>query len=143
MQAFYCAGDATADSLLTSIDPAIGNCTALETLVLKDNQLTVLPDEITSLTGLKLLDVSGNQLCNVTDPVETWLDTYDPDWASSQTGCTTGIGDLPDQPVLIGLEKGILLDSRGRMVRYPRAASGMYFSYDKRNRQLRKVLIVK
>lgn len=91
MRTLQCVGNPTTDTSLISIDPAIGNCTALETLIINDNTLTSLPDAITNLTNLTYLDVGNNKLCSISASVQTWLDTYDPDWASSQTGCSSGI----------------------------------------------------
>jgi len=43
--------------LLKTIDPAIGNCTKLEELLLNSNELTTLPVEITRLGQLKFLSL--------------------------------------------------------------------------------------
>lgn len=46
---------------VTSLSPAIGNLTNLDTLVLDDNRLNSLPNELGNLTNLKFLSLRGNR----------------------------------------------------------------------------------
>ena len=64
--------------LLKSIDPAIGNCTKLEELLLNDNDLTGLPDSITNLTNLKICSLGNNHLQNLSPKVRDWASRFDP-----------------------------------------------------------------
>lgn len=63
--------------LLKTIDPAIGNCTKLEELLLNSNELTTLPVEITRLGQLKLLSLADNRLKDLPPPVATWANRFD------------------------------------------------------------------
>jgi len=64
--------------LLKTIDPAIGNCTKLEELLLNDNDLTSLPDSITNLTNIKNLSLADNHLQNLSPKVKDWANRFDP-----------------------------------------------------------------
>lgn len=89
LQVLHCYGDrALGQALLTSIDPAIASCTKLQTLFINQNDLTTLPSAITALTTLTALSAGENKLADISDPVRTWLGTYDPDWLSSQLNYT-------------------------------------------------------
>lgn len=64
--------------LLKTIDPAIGNCTKLEELLLNDNDLASLPESITNLGKLTHLSLGNNRLMNLGPAVRDWAGKFDP-----------------------------------------------------------------
>jgi hypothetical protein len=64
--------------LLKSIDPAIGNCTKLEELLLNDNDLTSLPDSIANLKNIQICSLANNRLQNLSPQVQEWASHVDP-----------------------------------------------------------------
>lgn len=60
---------------------SIGSLTQLKTLYIKGLGLTDLPAEIVNLTNLETIVVDSNQLCDLSEPIETWLTGIDSTWA--------------------------------------------------------------
>jgi hypothetical protein len=88
LKVLHCYGDrGLGYPLLTSVSPAIGLCTKLQTLLLNQNNLTTLPVDITAIKSLTNLSLGDNQLCALADTIKNWATVYDPDWAATQT-CT-------------------------------------------------------
>jgi Leucine-rich repeat (LRR) protein len=74
---------------IESLPSSFGNLTNLDTLYLQSNQLTSLPSSITSITPTSgQLNVGSNKICCPNSDVKSWLDTYDSDWKSTQSGCS-------------------------------------------------------
>lgn len=71
-------------SSLTEIPAEIGTLPNLKVLELNYNEFTELPVELANLTGLTFLDLAGNHLESLPEPLKSWADTYDPDWATTQ-----------------------------------------------------------
>ena len=63
---------------LKSIDPAIGNCTKLEELLLNQNDLVTLPAEITKLQKLRTLSIADNHLKDLPPEGQAWAQKFDP-----------------------------------------------------------------
>jgi hypothetical protein len=88
LKLLHCYGDRLLGyPLLTSVSPAIGQCTKLQTLLLNQNNLASLPVEITALQSLTNLSLGDNQLCTLPDTTKNWATAYDADWAATQN-CT-------------------------------------------------------
>jgi len=85
LELLHCYGDRKLGlPLLREVDPAIGKCTKLRTLLLNQNELTTLPSEMTALKKFGLLSVGDNQL-QISDPaLIRYLNIYDPDWRATQ-----------------------------------------------------------
>ena len=64
--------------LLKTIDPAIGNCTKIEELLLNDNDLATLPDSIVKLGKLTHLSLGNNRLAGLSPAVTDWAGRFDP-----------------------------------------------------------------
>lgn len=71
--------------LLKTIDPAIGNCTKLEELLLNDNDLTALPDTITNLKKITHLSLGNNHLQKLSPAVHDWAKRFDPEGLDMQS----------------------------------------------------------
>jgi Leucine-rich repeat (LRR) protein len=70
-------------NLLTALPEGVGGMVSLKTLILIGNQLTSLPEGITALTGLQQLMLQDNPLVRPQTPtVEAWLA------ALAASGCT-------------------------------------------------------
>ncbi|MCX6583419.1 MAG: carboxypeptidase regulatory-like domain-containing protein [Candidatus Aminicenantes bacterium] len=77
------------DNQLTGAIPSqLGNLTSLQILYLYNNHLSgEIPSSLTNLITISILNIANNCL-SATDPdLIAWLNTHDPDWASSQTNC--------------------------------------------------------
>jgi len=72
--------------LLKTMDPAIGNCTKLEELLLNDNDLATLPDSIANLGKLTHLSLGNNRLTNLSPTVTDWAGRFDPKGLEKQLG---------------------------------------------------------
>ncbi len=66
------------EPLLKTISPAIGKCTAIEELLVNQNDLTTLPPEIANLKNLRLLSIADNHLANLPPGVMAWAEKFDP-----------------------------------------------------------------
>jgi hypothetical protein len=154
MTSLRCAGGTGVK--LAIIDPAMANCTKLETLALNTNDLTALPEGIVALTSLKYLDVGHNRLCGLAAPLVTWLNTYDPDWQSTQECAavlrpfrTAAIGPAGTKVIicdLAGKETGRgTLDAQGTVSTDAASglASGIYLLKVEGKTTWEKVLIVR
>lgn len=64
--------------LLQTVDPAIGNCTKIEELLLNDNDLAALPDSVVKLGSLTHLSLGNNRLANLSPAVKEWAERFDP-----------------------------------------------------------------
>lgn len=94
----HCYGDrALGYPLLTQVAPEIGNCAKLTELLLSQNNLASLPAAVTNLTRLTICSIGDNYLCDANPVWESWANTYDPDWWSTQN---CGGNFVPVQPVL-------------------------------------------
>ncbi len=72
------------EPLLQTISPAIGKCTAIEELLLNQNELTNLPVEIANLQNLRLLSIADNHLTNLPPSVTAWAEKNDPKGLADQ-----------------------------------------------------------
>lgn len=74
------------NSLSGEVPVEIGNMTSLYELFMNNNELTNLPIEITTLPipDEVVFDVGHNRFCALLPEIKIWLNTKDPDWASSQ-----------------------------------------------------------
>lgn len=67
---------------IRSLPDSIGTLTSLEKLLLEKNELRTLPQGITDLSKLLLndhiggLDIDSNRLCNLSDSLKAWVETY-------------------------------------------------------------------
>lgn len=66
------------EPLLQTISPAIAQCTAIEELLLNQNELKTLPAEIANLQNLRLLSIADNHLTDLHPPVIAWAEKFDP-----------------------------------------------------------------
>lgn len=103
LKLLHCYGDRNLGfPLLTQIAPEIGNCTRINELLLAQNDLSELPATLTNLTALTTCSIGDNLLCNANPAWESWADTYDPDWWTTQN-----CGDAPViHPVLTSFGRG-------------------------------------
>lgn len=62
---------------LAKVSPALGRCTALEDLLLNDNELTTLPVELAALTRLTSLSLANNRLGGLPPALRAWAQRFD------------------------------------------------------------------
>ncbi len=74
--------------LLKKVSPAIGKCTAIEELLLNQNDLTTLPAELAALQKIRNLSLADNHLQNLPPAVFAWAQKFDP----------KGLGDQKPAP---------------------------------------------
>ena len=70
--------------LLIKISPAIGKCTQLRDLLLNDNNLCMLPVEITGLQNLQSFSIANNHLAYLSPVLLAWVKKFDPKGLESQ-----------------------------------------------------------
>lgn len=75
------------NELSGNIPSTIGNLTSLTLFHINNNQFTNLPSEIVNLTPNPNsgCNIGENKFCTLFQEVITWANTYDNDWASTQT----------------------------------------------------------
>lgn len=97
--------DLSANMLEGTIPPELGNNNALERLSLHSNRLAgEVPAALLSLPlGADRLDIGYNMLIASDPAVVAWLNTVDPDWASTQTVPPTGVAAFGVSPTEIAV----------------------------------------
>lgn len=70
--------------LLKTVSPAIGKCTAIEELLLNQNDLATLPAEIAALQKIRNLSLADNRLQNLPPAVTAWAQKFDPKGLADQ-----------------------------------------------------------
>jgi hypothetical protein len=84
--------DISGNLLTGSIPPELGTLASLHSLNLSNNNLRdEIPTSITSLTNLELLDIGYNALKSSNSAVNTFLQTKNPTWRTTQTVVPTNI----------------------------------------------------
>lgn len=75
-----------------ALPATLGNLTALKNFSVRDNGLRgPLPTSLTNLTQLSKLDLGYNGFSTTDSTLRSFLDSYDPDWATSQTVPPTNV----------------------------------------------------
>jgi len=82
---------------LDNLPHEVGNLNRLTSLWLHNNQLTELPANFVNLTKITNLTLDQNRLAVPDEPLLTWMNTHDLDWAKTQTfGPDNGDSYEPD-----------------------------------------------
>jgi Leucine-rich repeat (LRR) protein len=86
------------DNQISEIPEEMAQLSNLGSFYLGNNQISLIPDAIGNLKDIANLDLENNQICTVSTIIESWANTYDPDWKETQN-CDT---------IIISIEKPVV-----------------------------------